>query len=173
MLTGLRRQHPKLEFELVLSNTVDNLLRRDADIAVRMVEPTQEALSARRLGPVILGLYAHKDYLSRAGTPAALGDLVGHSLIGFDRETPAIRAMRSRVPGAEDLRFAFRADSDIAQWRAIKAGFGIGICQVGLAGRRWIWCARWRTASISSSACGSPCMRTCGRRRAAAPCSTV
>jgi DNA-binding transcriptional LysR family regulator len=41
--------------------------------------------------------------------------------------------MRSRVPGAEDLRFAFRADSDIAQWRAIKAGFGIGICQVGLA----------------------------------------
>ncbi len=133
VLTELRRQHPKLEFELVLSNTVDNLLRRDADIAVRMVDPTQEALVARKLGTVSLGLYAHKDYLSRTGTPAALGDLVGHSLIGFDRETPAIRAMRSRVPGAEDLRFAFRADSDIAQWRAIKAGFGIGICQVGLA----------------------------------------
>jgi hypothetical protein len=115
-----------LEFELALSNTVDNLLRRDADIAVRMVEPAQEAL-------VVKKLHAHKDYLARTCTPTGFSDLVEHSLIGFDRETPAIRGMRSRVPGADALRFSFRADSDIAQLRAIKAGFGIGICQVGLA----------------------------------------
>jgi DNA-binding transcriptional LysR family regulator len=133
MLARLRREYPALEFELVLSNAVDNLLRRDADIAVRMVEPAQEALVVRKLGTVSLGLHAHKDYLERAGTPASLGDLAGHSVIGFDRETPAIRAMRSRVPGAETLRYAFRADSDIAQWRAIQAGFGVGICQVRLA----------------------------------------
>ncbi|MCA1369759.1 LysR family transcriptional regulator [Bradyrhizobium sp. BRP14] len=133
VLTDLRQRNPELEFELVLSNAIDNLLRRDADIAVRMVEPAQEALVVRKLGAVSLGLHAHKDYLARAGTPAAFNDLADHSLIGFDRETPAIRAMRSRVPGAETLHFAFRADSDIAQWRAIKAGFGIGICQVGLA----------------------------------------
>lgn len=133
MLARLRREYPALEFELVLSNALDNLLRHDADIAVRMVEPAQEALVVRKLGTVSLGLHAHKDYLERAGTPASLGDLAGHSVIGFDRETPAIRAMRSRVPGAETLRYAFRADSDIAQWRAIKAGFGVGICQVRLA----------------------------------------
>ena len=133
MLTGLRRKHPALEFELVLSNALDNLLRRDADIAVRMVEPAQEALVVKKLGTVSVGLHAHKDYLGRAGVPASFGDLTEHSLIGFDRETPAIRAMRSQVPGAEALRFSFRADSDIAQLRAIKAGFGIGICQVGLA----------------------------------------
>jgi LysR substrate binding domain len=78
-------------------------------------------------------LHAHKDYLARTCTPTGFSDLVEHSLIGFDRETPAIRGMRSRVPGADALRFSFRADSDIAQLRAIKAGFGIGICQVGLA----------------------------------------
>ncbi len=135
ILAGLRLQYPALEFELVLSNAVDNLLRRDADIAVRMVEPAQEALVTRRLGTVSIGLHAHKAYLDRAGTPATLADLAGHSLIGFDRETPAIRAMRSRLPGAEHLHFAFRADSDIAQWRAIVSGFGLGLCQVGLAGR--------------------------------------
>ena len=68
-----------------------------------------------------------------AGVPAAFEDLAKHSLIGFDRETPALRAMRSRVPGAEAIRFSFRADSDIAQLRAIKVGFGIGICQAELA----------------------------------------
>jgi DNA-binding transcriptional LysR family regulator len=135
VLAGLRRHYPALEFELVLSNAVDNLLRRDADIAVRMVEPAQEALVVRKLGTVSLGLHAHRDYLAHAGTPAAFGDLARHSLIGFDRGTPALRALRGRVPGAEAFRFSFRADSDIAQLRAIKAGFGIGICQVGLARR--------------------------------------
>lgn len=133
MLTGLRREYQALEFELVLSNAVDNLLRRDADIAVRMVEPAQEALVARKLGTVALGLHAHRNYLAHAGVPATFGDLASHSLIGFDRETPALRALRGRVPGAEALRFAFRADSDLAQLRAIKAGFGIGVCQTGLA----------------------------------------
>jgi DNA-binding transcriptional LysR family regulator len=133
ILAGLRRKYPALEFELILSNVVDNLLRRDADIAVRMVEPAQEALVVKKLGTVNLGLHAHKDCLARAGVPAAFEDLAKHSLIGIDRETPALRAMRSRVPGAEAIRFSFRADSDIAQLRAIKAGFGIGICQAELA----------------------------------------
>lgn len=135
ILSRVRQDHPALEFELVLSNSVDNLLRGDADIAVRMVEPTQEALVVKKLGAVSLGFHAHKTYLARAGTPASVDDLSRHSLIGFDRETPAIRALRSRIPGADRLRFAFRADSDIAQWRAISAGFGIGICQVNLAQR--------------------------------------
>jgi len=133
LLAGLRRKYPALEFELVLSNAVDNILRRDADIAVRMIEPVQEALVVKKLGAVRLGLHAHKDYLAHAGVPARFNDLNAYSLIGFDQETPAIRAIRSRIPGAEVLNFSFRADSDIAQLRAIKAGFGIGICQVGVA----------------------------------------
>lgn len=135
ILAGLRRAHPDLEFELMLSNTIDNLLRRDADIAVRMVAPVQEALVARKIGTVGVGLHAHRDYLADTHTPATMGDLATHSLIGFDRETPGIRAMRNRIPGADSLHFSLRADSDIAQLRAIKAGFGIGICQTGLARR--------------------------------------
>jgi len=135
IFSSLREQHPQLEIELVLSNAVDNLLRRDADIAVRMVEPAQEALVVKRLGSVTLGLHAHRRYLARAGAPRNLKDLRDHSLIGFDRETPEIRSMRQRAPGLESIRFALRTDSDIAQLMAIKAGFGIGICQVALARR--------------------------------------
>jgi len=133
IFAGLRATHPLLDIELVLSNTVENLLRRDADIAVRMVEPVQEALVVKRLGRVTVGLHAHRDYLARAGTPRTLEALRTHSLIGFDRETPAIRAIRARLQGFETVHFALRTDSDIAQLMAIKAGFGIGLCQVALA----------------------------------------
>jgi DNA-binding transcriptional LysR family regulator len=133
ILAQLRQDHPALEIELLLSNTIDNLLRRDADVAVRMVEPVQEALVVRRLGSVTLGLHAHRRYLARAGMPGDLQSLQAHSLIGFDRETPAIRSMCAQVPGFRSIRFALRTDSDIAQLMAIKAGFGIGICQVALA----------------------------------------
>src|SRR5580698_7072129 len=68
LLAEFRRAHPDVTIELVLSNRVEDLLRGEADIAVRMVRPSQQALVARRIGTVGLGLYAHKAYL--AGAPA-------------------------------------------------------------------------------------------------------
>lgn len=133
IFAGMRAMHPALEIELVLSNAVENLLRRDADIAVRMVEPVHEALVVKRIGRVTVGLHAHRAYLARAGTPRTLEALQKHSVIGFDRETPAIRAIRARLPGLEAVHFALRTDSDIAHLMAIKAGFGIGLCQTALA----------------------------------------
>lgn len=136
IFAGLGQRYPQLEIELLLSNSVDNLLRREADIAVRMVEPAHEALVVKRIGTVTLGLHAHRSYLDRTGRPRTLDGLRKHSLIGFDRETPEIRSMRQRIRGLETpVHFAFRTDSDIAQLMAIRAGFGIGICQAALARR--------------------------------------
>lgn len=135
ILARLRERHPELVIELVLSNSLDDLLRRAADVAVRMVRPTQAALVARSVGAVPLGLHAHRRYLERHGRPTRWEALEGHSLIGFDRETPAIRAVLARAPELTRARFAFRADSDLAQLAAIRAGYGIGVCQVGLARR--------------------------------------
>ena len=135
ILTKLRQRHPGLEVELVLSNTVDDLLRREADVAVRMIEPQQQALVARRCGSIALGFHARADYLARRGTPRTVEDLSGHDLIGFDRETPAIRAYLSRLNLPARPDFALRADSDLAQLAFIRAGFGIGMCQVPLGAR--------------------------------------
>jgi DNA-binding transcriptional LysR family regulator len=135
ILAALRRDHPALQIELVLSNAVDDLLQRQADIAVRMIEPAQQALRVRRVGAVQIALHAHRAYLARRGVPASLDDLAGHDLIGFDRETPAIRAIGQAYPALRRDAFALRADSDIAQLAAIRAGFGIGFCQVQVARR--------------------------------------
>jgi DNA-binding transcriptional LysR family regulator len=134
ILTAFREAHPKIAIELVLSNRPDDLLRREADIAVRMVRPTQEALLARRIGSVRAGLFAHRSYLQRHGEPTSLAD-PGHAAIGFDREPSVPRALAElNIPSGRDY-FAFRADSELAQLAAIRAGFGVGGCQLAIARR--------------------------------------
>lgn len=135
ILAGLRAAYPELVIELVLSNQIDDLLRRDADIAVRMVQPAQDALVARRIGEIDVGLFAQRRYLDAHGTPAGMADLAGHALIGYDHETAAIRRWLARYPAFARARLALRCDSDLAQLAAIRAGVGIGWCQAGLAAR--------------------------------------
>lgn len=136
VLARLRQEHPRLTIELAPTNRVQNLLLREADIAVRMAPPKQEQLIARPVGHVEIGLYARKDYLRRHGTPATLANLASHALIGYDTETPFLRGASKRfpIPWSRD-RFALRADSDLAQLALIRAGAGIGVCQVALARR--------------------------------------
>ncbi len=135
VLARLQHDHPALTIELALTDRVDDLLRREADIAIRMTEPTQGALLARKLAPVDLGFHARRDYLDRRGVPRLLSDLASHALIGFDTETPALRAMLAHLPGIERASFSLRTDSNLAQLAAIRAGFGIGICQAAVARR--------------------------------------
>lgn len=135
ILTRLRRRYPELIVELVVSNALDDLLQRSADVAVRNVEPAQNALVARRLPTAELGLHARADYLEERGTPRTIADLAHHDLIGFDRETPAIRAVLQHYPAFGREAYALRSDSDLAQLAAIRCGFGIGLCQASIARR--------------------------------------
>jgi DNA-binding transcriptional LysR family regulator len=135
ILTELRARQSGLVVELSLSDRAEDLLRRDADIAVRMLRPKQHSLLARRVGNVTIGLHAHRRYLDERGKPNDIAELAEHVLIGFDRETTSIRALQrlGLKLGRED--FSFRTDSHLAQLRAIRSGFGIGMCQTAIARR--------------------------------------
>ncbi|HEX8612344.1 MAG TPA: LysR family transcriptional regulator [Telluria sp.] len=135
ILAQLQRDYPALQIELALSNAPQDLLRGEADIAVRMHRPTQEALVARRIGDIEIGLHAHQDYLARRGTPADLASLGGHAVIGFDRESAFIRTLKHHLGDVTRDTFALRADSDLAQLAMLRAGLGIGVCQCGIAQR--------------------------------------
>jgi DNA-binding transcriptional LysR family regulator len=135
ILTELRERHPLLELELVLSNRVQDLVRREVDIAVRMTSPQQDVLLATRVGDVTLGLYAHRSYLEQRGEPTGIGELTRHALIGFDRETPFLRVARSAFPAWVRDNFVLRCDSDLGQLALLRAGAGVGVCQVALARR--------------------------------------
>ncbi|HEX8537567.1 MAG TPA: LysR family transcriptional regulator [Cystobacter sp.] len=135
MLARLRERHPGIALELVLSNRTQDLLKRESDIAIRMIRPAQAALLSRKVGVATLGLHAHRDYLARHGTPRSLEALSGHAVIGFDKESPSIQTLRAMGFRMTREEFAFRTDSDLAQLALIRAGAGIGVCQVGVARR--------------------------------------
>ncbi|MCP1574516.1 LysR family transcriptional regulator [Herbaspirillum rubrisubalbicans] len=135
ILADLKHRHPGLHIELVMSNRADDLLQREADIAVRMFKPSQDALVAKRLGSIELGLHAHQRYLAAYGVPHTIDALADHALIGFDQESAYVRKVLEQFPWLSRASLAFRADSDLAQLAAIRAGIGIGICQVALAAR--------------------------------------
>ena len=126
LLAQMRLSLPDVQVELVASNEVSNLLRREADIAVRMVQPQQASIIARRVGKVTLRACAHQDYLRRRGVPRQPSDLLAHDLIGGDRNDDTLKgfAAQGLVVGRE--QFAFRADDLIVVWQAVRAGLGVG-----------------------------------------------
>jgi DNA-binding transcriptional LysR family regulator len=135
ILAACADQHPGIAFELHLSNRTEDLLRRDADIAVRMVRPTQTGLLAQRLGETVIGFYAHRRYLEANGEPKDWADLTRFRLIGFDRDPVPVKAIPDAGISITREMFSLRTDSDLAQLAALRAGYGIGACQVGIARR--------------------------------------
>lgn len=135
ILSDFHQQEPGIEIELVASNRPLNLLTREADIAIRMVRPEQAGLVARRLGSVTVGLFAHRRYLERHGTPGTLEDLRRHALIGFDADPLVAGLLAAEGIAVERGDFVFRTDSDPAQLALLRAGAGIAGCHVAI-GRR-------------------------------------
>jgi len=84
-LKRLRDMAPAIEVEVVASNEVRDLRRREADIAIRHARPEQPDLIAKRLRELSIRFYASTDYLDRLGRPSSLGDLAEAEFIGFDR----------------------------------------------------------------------------------------
>lgn len=126
LLVRLREQAPGIAIELVSSNAISNLLRREADIAIRMVRPQQSSLIAKRIASIDISACAHRQYLARRGVPRDPLQLLEHELVGFDTDDSYIRGFKRFGQTVTRDHFAFRSDDHIAAWQAIKAGLGIG-----------------------------------------------
>ena len=125
IIADFREKHPHVHIELLISNEVMSLSKREADIALRMFKPTQPELVCRRLPDMALGFYAHKDYIAKYGCPESVEDLKQHVLIGEDLTTNFIDGAASM--GLDFVRndFAVRTDQLLAQIALARAGAGI------------------------------------------------
>ena len=129
----LRVRHPGIEIEVVASNEVSNLLRRDADIALRMVQPMQESLLARRIAVMPMGAFASKAYLARRGRPLRAAELVQHDLVGLDTDDGLIQGLRDAGLPLTRQAFAVRCDDQVACTRFVEQGAGIGFMPLFVA----------------------------------------
>lgn len=132
LLKPIREAYPAIALEIVPSDSAENLLLREADIAIRMFRPTQLELVTRKLGEIPIVCCAHESYLQRRGAPETVEDLLSHDLIGFDRSDLLIRTARDMGYGLKRDNFRLRTDSQTHMWELARAGLGIGFGQAGL-----------------------------------------
>jgi DNA-binding transcriptional LysR family regulator len=135
LLAVFQQQHPGLQLELSIAEHNEDLLRREADLAIRMIAPQQGALLARGLGQSCLSLYAHRDYLAQHGTPLNREDLAQHRLIGYDRNLGLHAHWQAQGFALPIEALAFRSDCAMARLAALRSGMGIGLCHAALAQR--------------------------------------
>ncbi|WP_136443192.1 LysR family transcriptional regulator [Pacificoceanicola onchidii] len=132
ILATLRAEEPEISIDLVPTDSPENLLYREADIAVRMYETEQLDIVTKKLGTLKLGLFAAKSYLERTGRPEHFGDVWSRDLVGYDRSDLLVRGMREFGLAATRDWFATRCDHHGVCWELIRAGCGIGIAQVSV-----------------------------------------
>ena len=134
VLCGLREAHPEIHIEVVASNEVEDLLARSADIALRMVRPSEPTLVARKLADWPLGVFAHRSYLQKRGMPTRQ-TMTEHDWLGYDRSEQTLRGFAAAGFKVERDFFAFRCDNQVVGWEAMRAGLGLGVGMTQLAAR--------------------------------------
>ena len=135
ILAGIRVAHPSIRLDVVATDSTENLLFHEADIALRMYRPTQLDTITRHLGDLPLGLYASRTYVAAHGLPETLDDLRTHGMVGYDRDDRIIRAMREMGVPATRNWFTTTTDDQVAYWNFVLAGCGIGVGQKVVAER--------------------------------------
>ena len=126
MLAGLRRAEPGIEIDLVPSDSSENLLFREADLALRMYRPTQLDMITQHLCDLPTAIYAAKTYLDRRGRPTGIADIASHDVIGFDRSDMIIHLLRPMGITVTREDFPVRCDDQIVYWNLVRAGCGLG-----------------------------------------------
>ncbi|MFC3612510.1 LysR family transcriptional regulator [Lutimaribacter marinistellae] len=133
ILARIRQTEPLIQLELAPTDSSDNLLYREADIAVRMYPPRQADILAQHVRDLKLGTFAAKSYLDRSGRPETVADLLRHDIVGFDQSGLIIDTMHRMGYEANRESFPVRCDNQTTYWELVRAGCGIGFCQCSVA----------------------------------------
>ena len=129
VLARLREEEPGIEIDLVASDSSENLLFREADIAVRMYRPSQLDVVTRHVADLPMGLYCSEPYLDRVGRPSTEDELLALDWVGFDRNEMIIHGMAEAGWKVSRDFFKLRTDDQAAYWQLVRAGGGVGVMQ--------------------------------------------
>lgn len=126
-LRNFREHYPGVSVNLQVDMQVINLVRREADIAVRLGRPDQPDLIAKKLGSFFSYLGASKSYLAENGTPKVFEDLKDHYAIGYSPDMPQNIYTQKLYSHFHRENILFTSNSLNTTYEAINNGLGIGI----------------------------------------------
>ena len=119
---------------MIASNTVRDLQRREADIAIRHVAPKQPELIARKLPDMPAYLYASRDYLYKNGTPQTLADFQRLDFIGFDADAAGVDVLNRHGLPVTAAMIRATSSSGVAVWEMVRQGLGVTVMVENIAG---------------------------------------
>jgi DNA-binding transcriptional LysR family regulator len=128
-LPELRARHPQLEIHLLGEKRIASLSRRETDIALRLVRPTEAGVVTRKVGSFAFGLYGAKRYVASRRA----GEL---ELIAFDDESDALPQQKWLLAQRGARRLVLRTNDLESQLAAVRAGVGVAMLPSFLANRQ-------------------------------------
>lgn len=126
ILLQIREAAPGIQVEVVASDGFSDLLRREADIAIRHVRPEQPELIGRLVRHSSACFYASESWVREHGLPRTAEEAVQHDFIGMDRAGHYLQHMRSKGLQLSDTNFRSYADNSVTYWEMVRQGLGIG-----------------------------------------------
>ena len=126
LIQKLRQHYPDISVELIASDTLSDLKRREADIAIRALQPADPDLIARKIGDITGHLYASEQYLEQTGIPKTPEDL-GDANVICDKSEMIINILAGVGIKLTQRNFSITSDSVSTQWELVKRGLGIAL----------------------------------------------
>lgn len=126
LVKQLREQEPGIAVEVIPSNALSDLLRREADIAVRHVKPEQPELIARFIREATAHFYASEAWVKTHGHPRSAEDAAHLPFVGSDRQGRYLAYLRMHGLNVSEANFSCYADHTVAHWALVQQGLGIG-----------------------------------------------
>lgn len=123
----LRKLEPRISIEIVASNRASDLLRREADIAIRNFPPTEPDLVAKKIKDVFLRLYATPDYLQGIGHPKLPYDLREAEFISISNSGGFLKGLNALGLNLTESNFPILAENILVMWECVKSGLGVGM----------------------------------------------
>ncbi len=126
LMRQLRDQQPRIAIEVLPSNAVSDLLRREADIAIRHFKPEQPDLIARFIRNATAGFYASEDWIRIHGHPRRADEASNLPFVGTDRSGQFLSHLRQHGLTLSEANFSCYCDHSMAHWELVRQGMGIG-----------------------------------------------
>ena len=127
ILKRLHAAEPRIRIEIVVSNDLSDLSRREADIAVRNVRPTEPDLIARKVRDAMARLYATPAYLDRLGRPGLAAGYNAADFIEIDANNSLMRLLNTQGFSLDQANFPYRCRNFTVMWEMVRKGMGVGI----------------------------------------------
>ena len=126
MIQKLRQSEPGIEIEIISTNDESNLSRREADIAIRSIRPSQPELIVKKLCDVTGHLYAATSYLHCLGNPKSIAEFNNANFIDVEKSGRLLSLLNAQGFDLSPNNFPVVTKNHIVQWELVK--HGVGIC---------------------------------------------